>query len=242
MHGLPGGAFLWAPVIIALGRKRRAIAPDLPGWGRSFSAFGGKLPGNGPAELSAWLAAVAQAQGVGRFDLVAHGSSCWAALELLQLDPGRIRRLALISPRFWDKNRRPRPFLSSLFGTAKWSPDSLEQWLDRRSGLSAEARNSFKAEFAALLGSEANRRILPMPPEASIKVRFAEYRRALAAYGGATLLIWGRNDPAAPEARVFELLAAVPGAESYLLENAGYFPTLDQPHVVAGHLAEFLEN
>src|SRR5512138_3622015 len=59
VHGLPGGAFLWAPVIEALGRKRRAIAPDQPGWGRSISRFGGTPPAATPAGLGGWLAAVA---------------------------------------------------------------------------------------------------------------------------------------------------------------------------------------
>ena len=242
VHGLPGGAFLWAPVIAALKRKRRAIAPDLPGWGRSFTPFGGKLPQNSPTELAAWLRAVAEAQGVGRFDLVAHGSGSWAALELLKQDPGRVRRLALVSPRLWEKVTAPSRF---------WAVCSA-----RPNGRGSGSRNGSNGAPACCRRC-ANRHGPNLPGYSAPRPAAARCRccrrpssppaspltaRPWRPIGGALLLIWGQNDPAAPEARVLELKAALPEAESYVLANAGHFPTLDAPEAVAGHLAEFLED
>ena len=110
LHGVPGGAFVWEFVIAALGRKRLAIAPDFPGWGKSVSRYGEALPPPSPKWSLNWLNGLLAAQGIERFDLVAHGSGTWLALENLLEDSARVRRLSLLSPRLWPRREFFRPF------------------------------------------------------------------------------------------------------------------------------------
>jgi len=234
LHGLPGGAFIWANIIKALGRSRLAIAPDLPGWGRSFTAHARKAPELSREALRSWLDGLLTAQNIKRFDLVAHGDACWPALELLIRDPSRARRLALISAPLWKRDQ-PGKF-SRLLGGARWSRKKIARWLEEN------AVTHDRDLFLNALGTEDQSRTAPMLSEMEFPAHIPEYRAALKAYRGAVLLLWGQNDPLSPEAKTAELATEISGAETHRIANAGHFPTLDSPDEVASLMKEFLRD
>jgi pimeloyl-ACP methyl ester carboxylesterase len=239
LHGLPGGAFIWADVIKALGRARLSIAPDLPGWGKSFTRFSKAEPDLMRDGLAAWLSGVLAAQNVQRCDLVAHGSGVWPAIELLMTDPSRVRRLALVSADLWEGGTHAG-MSSRLFGTAKWTRKRIEHWLDKRAALTEHAKEVWHPQLVSLLGSGNDARTSPMLLESEFAERIALYRTALASYKGAEMFIWGMNDPQAPENRVAELVATLNSAESHRIEHTGHYPMLDAAEEVAALLKEFL--
>jgi pimeloyl-ACP methyl ester carboxylesterase len=239
LHGLPGGAFIWADVIKALGRSRRAIAPDLPGWGKSFTRFAKTEPDLSVAGLQRWLAGLLTAHNIERFDLVAHGDGSWPALEFLISDPSRVRRLCLISAPLWSDNTRVG-MIERLLGTAKWSPKRIERWLSDHAALTPRARSEHSAEFESLLGENENSRTSPLLSEMGFPARIPEYIAALVSYKGAELLIWGDHDPAALEERTSALAALLRDPEIHRIPNAGHFPTLDAPEETAALLKELL--
>ncbi|HEY3293904.1 MAG TPA: alpha/beta hydrolase [bacterium] len=239
LHGLPGGAFIWTSVIKALGRSRLAIAPDLPGWGKSFSRFAKAPPDLSAEGMQRWLKGLLAAQSIQRFDLVAHGDSSWPALDLLLTDPARVRRLSLISAPLWESPARGG-VRSKLFGKAKWSPKTISRWVQQNAALSESAKTESQLQFAQLLGTEQGTRTSPTLAEAGTADRIRRYRAALKEYQGAKLLIWGRNDPRAAEKNIAELQAEVEDADIQRIDNAGHFPMLDAPDEVATLEKEFL--
>lgn len=233
LHGVPGGAFMWEYAIAALGRKRLAVAPDFPGWGRSLSRFGTQLPTPTPAWSLAWLNGVLAAQNIERFDLIAHGSGCWLALEQLLQDSSRVRRLGLISPRLW-----PHHLLFSRFRRT-WTESRVRRWLGRQSGLTSEARARHARDFAE---SRSAPLAAPMLREDDFAAHFANYWRALSEFHGRSLLIWGERDPAYSANASSELETNMDRPEVHRLGQSGHFPMLDEPHVVTSVLREFLED
>ena len=77
IHGNPSNAGDWKPFLSRLEGRRRAIAPDLLGWGKSDrpTAFPGTMEA-----LAGWLGDAIDALGVERFDLVVHD---WGGIALV---------------------------------------------------------------------------------------------------------------------------------------------------------------
>jgi pimeloyl-ACP methyl ester carboxylesterase len=91
LHGQPGSARDWDPVIAALGAGAAAIAIDRPGWdGRTPSA---DLAGNAEAALAALDRAHAHGATV-----VGHSLGAAVAAWLAVAYPHRIRALVLVAP------------------------------------------------------------------------------------------------------------------------------------------------
>lgn len=238
LHGTPGGAFIWAPVIAALGRSRRAIAPDWPGWGKSASRFSDREQQFEATPRSAleWLNGILEAQKVDRFDLVAQGSAAWAALELLHAAPDRIRRLSLVSVRLWKSEGH------RLLSVPRWTRRRIESWLEQRSTLSPRTRDEWRIHFVSVLESVESGRTARGLSEKDFEPRFADYRAALAAYHGAMLMLWGERDPRSPYARIEELISTLDDPAAHRVEDAGAFPMLDRPEEVAAMYKEFLSD
>ncbi len=91
LHGQPGSARDWDPVIGALGSKADAIAIDRPGWdGRTPPA---DLRGNAEAALVALDRA-----GVDGATVVGHSLGAGVAAWLAIAHPDRVRALVLVAP------------------------------------------------------------------------------------------------------------------------------------------------
>jgi pimeloyl-ACP methyl ester carboxylesterase len=94
VHGLGLSADFWwrnGPPLAAAGF--RVLAPDLPGFGRSDGPPSLTVP-----EQARWVAAWADAIGLGPAAYVGHSVSCQAALELAAEEPERVTALVLAAP------------------------------------------------------------------------------------------------------------------------------------------------
>lgn len=93
LHGASGGGANWFAVLAGLSREHRVLAPDLPGFGLSDPA-----PIARPLSRAAVPALVAllDAAGADRVDLCGTSYGGLVAVRLAQLQPGRVRRLALL--------------------------------------------------------------------------------------------------------------------------------------------------
>ncbi|MBK6766693.1 MAG: alpha/beta hydrolase [bacterium] len=202
LHGTPGASFVWSTTIRSLGRGRRIIAPDLPGWGRSQERpkrHQAALSRNG---LRAWVSEVIAAQQLGQFDLVGRGDGALLALELLLHTGPRIRRLGLLN---LPLKMKPNQAIRWPWQRAEWQRNKLEDWLVKESGLSRNSREQVGPLFKELFGGGWYAERSPVFPVSEFERGLEVYRGALSRFGGETLLAWGA------------------GASGYDVERSGRF-------------------
>jgi pimeloyl-ACP methyl ester carboxylesterase len=95
LHALLAERNALGPVRDALADSYRLVLPDARGHGASASLVNQRLT---VAEMAADIAAVLDAEGIGRANLVGRGMGGAAAFELARRDPDRVRSLILIEP------------------------------------------------------------------------------------------------------------------------------------------------
>lgn len=104
VHGVVVAGRYMMPTARVLARHRPVYVPDLPGFGRSR---GPKKPLDIP-ELAGALADWMTAAGLGKADLVGHSFGCQTVSGVAARWPGRVGRLALLSP-IGDPDNRSLP-------------------------------------------------------------------------------------------------------------------------------------
>ena len=230
-HGNPTHSEDWLPF---LERGGRAIAIDLPGWGRSDRPPGFDYTMHG---LSSFLYRCLEALGVGDHDLVVHD---WGALALIgtQGRPHALRRLVII-------NAVP------LLPGYRW------HWvarLWRRRGV-GELLNAVSTRAGtALLLRQARGDRTPMPEDfvdmiwrhwdrGTRRAVLQLYRDAdphklaaagaeLGAISSPALVLWGEREPYLPVEFAHRYAEALPAAELDLRPACGHWPWLDDPSVI----------
>jgi pimeloyl-ACP methyl ester carboxylesterase len=230
VHGIPNSGVTWEPFLSLTG----GVAPDMPGFGDSIKAvtFPYSIAGyDGHMErFLDWL-------GLERVNLVVHDWGA-AALAFAQRAPERIERLVVI-------NALP------LFDGYDW-PRVVR--VLRTPGLGELAMGCISMRLLRRVLRHANREPLPERElrEMYAKLDFGTQRSilkltrsvkpgTLAAAGARlaqidapALIVWGELDPFIP-ARFATRYAAALGGEPdlELLADAGHWPWIDRPDVVA---------
>ena len=93
LHGSPGGGAAFRGVGPALGQARRAIAPDLPGFGASTR----RLKDYSIRSHAGQMLALLDSLDLGPVHLVGFSMGGGVALEMYRQDPGRVASLTLLS-------------------------------------------------------------------------------------------------------------------------------------------------
>lgn len=222
LHGAGGSSLAYAGVLSRLGRRRRCLALDLPGHGRS-PALEPAPPASQLCERHRDLVAeLAERLGLGRFVLCGHSLGGAIAIELALAFPDRLERLVLIA-------------------TAARLPVSAELLRTVR-----DREEELPATFAALGYSPASSRSarerwareqLQAPPEVLLAdLRACErvdLRERLAALMVPTLVISAADDRITPPAEQDRLAEAIRGARLERIPRAGHFVLLERPDAVA---------
>ena len=236
VHGHPTSSEDWLPFMQRLAGP--ALAPDLPGWGRSQSpspaSFDFTMQGLGRF-FGRWL----DAAGVGAYRLVCHD---WGVVSLIaaQSEPARLQSLVVI-------NGVP------LLAGYRWHWIARLAW--RRRGIGELANLTTTRAALRLISRQATLRPGPMPeeliesawrhwPRGTWPQSLALYRSAdpaaLAAAGAGlgeiacpALVAWGQDDSYLPPAFGRLYAERLPGAELIELDGAGHWPWLDRPDLVA---------
>ncbi|MCB9357714.1 MAG: alpha/beta hydrolase [Calditrichaeota bacterium] len=236
LHGLPGASFVWSTTIAAIGRSRRIISPDLPGWGRSFDRMTPQRMSLTREKLFAWLADVIRAQQIEHFDLCGFQDGGWLALEFLRQQPDRVRRIGLINLPLKTQPER------SIFGIrrkADWTRTRLADWLTRDSGLGQETLEQVRPMFEELLSGGWHPDGSPEFPRGEFLAEVAGYKQALREYKGETLLAWG---DASAEYDAESVAAFAHGRSVHVFPGAGNFPMWDDPGQFHEVLVDFFRS
>jgi pimeloyl-ACP methyl ester carboxylesterase len=247
VHGNPTNGDDWLPFMRELSGP--AIAPDLPGWGRSarpdYSRFDGTMWG-----LAGFLERFLDELGVGEYQLVCHD---WGSVGLIaaQWNPQRLRRLVAI-------NAVP------LTGAYRWH-SIARLW--RRRGLGELLNWAGRTAVGRAALRQVTRRAAPLPgllppeyadrvishldagnSEAILRLYRSADAEALAGAGSRrgelscpALVLWGGADPYIPPRFGPELASALPDARLVELSDGGHWPWIERPDVV-GTVARFLDH
>lgn len=240
VHGLASSRVVWRSVVPVLGRDRRVLAIDVPGFGDAPPAGPGFELGR---VARAVLAGLEQAGVDEGFDLVGHSMGGAIALTLAAIAPERVAHAVLVAP----AGLRPfHPVAARLAGAGAEplvrlrslaAPLADLAW-GRRALLAAgvvDARGIGPAETRALIAASARAR---RTSAALAAVAAADLRPLLGAPPVPLALLWGREDRVVPLRVAEAARAAAPDVPLRIIEGAGHLVMVERPHAFAAAVQE----
>ena len=229
LHGNPDTADVWRDILPHL-RKRRCLAPDLPGFGRSAAGRSFALE-----ELARFVLSLLDDLGIAQADLVVHDAGGFWGLAAAARHPERVRRLVVLNTvffadyryHFWARVCRT-PLLGELSMALLNFP--LYRWEMRRGSKLPER---YIEESYRLITPRMQKEVLRMyralPPSA-----FAGWSDELQSRKLPTLVLWGDRDP-----YVLPSFAERFGGEVRHFD-AGHWLQVERPLEVAAAIDQFL--
>jgi pimeloyl-ACP methyl ester carboxylesterase len=241
-HGNPSNAQDWRPFLERLEGRRRAIAPDLLGWGESErpQSFHWTMDG-----LAAWIGDLIDALGVTSFDLVAHD---WGSVALITATqrPDAVGRIVEINtvpllPDYrwhWIARLWRRRGVGELLNATMSRFGTLQ--LLRQATTTKAVRPELVDRIHQHLDGGTKRAILELYRDADPE-KFVPIAAKLKELTGPALVVWGDADPYIGSEFADRIAAALGGeARVEHVQNAGHWPWLDRPEVIET-VCEFLE-
>jgi haloalkane dehalogenase len=230
---------MWREVLAALAASgRRAVAPDLPGFGDSR-----------PDPPSTWERQVdaverfRSALGLGRVALVVHDWGGLIGLRWACEHPDAVAALVISNTGFFPDGKwhgmahslrtagEGEKLLDAL------TEDGFAQMLASLSpGFDAASAAEYWKSFQTADGRQA---ALDLYRSGDFE-KLEPYEGKLAGLGVPTLLLWGADDPFAPVAGAHRFQREIPDAQLVIVEGAGHFVYADEPQRCAREVAEFL--
>jgi pimeloyl-ACP methyl ester carboxylesterase len=225
----------------ALAARRRVIAPDLPGFGRSDKPRRAYTM----AFFAGSIAALLGTLGVDRVTLAGHSLGAAIAQRLALARPGLAERLVLVAGGLPIQPRRPpaqlwrflAPGVGELIYTAlRRSQDqayaTLRPYYHDLDALPAEERAFLRERVWARVWSAGQRRAFLSALRWLALERIARalaFRKRLALLRIPTLLIWGDHDLIVPRAVGQDLEALLPDARLQIVLGCGHLPQQERP-------------
>ena len=242
LHGNPGSAEDWRDLLGRAGDFARAVAFDLPGFGRAGKPrrFDYTIEG-----YARFVDGALAALGIERVHLVLHDFGgpfgiCWAASNRDRLASAVLINTATGTARRW--HRLARLWRRPLVGELVMAATTRRRW---RRSFGGEGQPPLPAAFVDRMYDDFDRRTrravlklyratdLPYPPAEG-------WVATLAALDRPALIVWGERDRFVSKRRGDELRRAFPGAEMASLPGSGHFPFADDPDRTAAAVIPFL--
>lgn len=248
LHGFGASGYTFRRIVPELARHYRVITLDLKGHGRSDKPFDRNYAPHDQAVLVYWFL---RQRGLRRVTLAGHSFGGQVALHLALLirryDPGRIRRLVLMSAPVY-----PQPFTPAISLLRKpvlpyvaltliprevpialalmTESIGLEQVVtDQDIDIYAQPYADAGARHAII---QTARQIVPGNVEALIE----SYHEV----GKPTLVIWCKGDSVVPVASGRRLAKTLPRARLALLEGCDHVPPEQRPGAVVRAIGKFM--
>lgn len=226
IHGAGGDHAIWAETLAHLRKTRRAIALDLPGFGRSDPPRGGDWS---PAALGEDVGRAADALGASRFVLVLHGFSGTLGLEYAVRHPLRVAGLFFLDA----SGGRVQP--GEAFRAVERKAFSAEAWratvAERYTPMLAAALEPTRARVQAALDATSREAFLA----AALAVTLVDPAKVLPRYTGPRFALAAHD-------RVLEgIQANIEGLPYRKIEDTSHWIMLDRPEALHAALDEFLK-
>ena len=240
VHGDPGPADGWRDLLARAGELGRAIAPDMPGYGRAAAPSGFTYSVDGYA---AWLAALLDQLGITRAHIVAHDFGGPWALAWAVRNPDALASVTLINSGVligyrWHRYARiwRTPVLGEAFQATASRP-AFRLLLGRENP--RLTRDQIDRIYDASRSWATKRAVLKLyraTPEATLAVPAA----ALRPLDRPALVIWGTKDAYLPCDQAERQRQAFPSARVELLDGHGHWVMAEDPERIASLVIPFL--
>ena len=261
LHGLGSTVTKWRDTLPMIGARRRAIAVDLPGFGKSDTPPGRYTFGF----LAGGIIAFLDALSIERCVLVGNSLGGMTAMWLAAARPERVAGLVLVDPALPlpagarpDASTVTRMAVASLPGVG----EALYTLFTRLKTADEQVADGLKRNVAdASKVSQETQRLLHIEAEERrhatglrrpvlsaqrnlmwmLTARREEVGRVAGSLGVPTLLVWGSEDKLVPLATGEEWVGKIPGAELVVMEGAGHNPQVEMPDRFAEIVLAFAE-
>jgi pimeloyl-ACP methyl ester carboxylesterase len=238
LHGWASAKESWRATIAALAPYARVLAPDLPGHGTAALQGPARM-----AELAGAVAALCSTQGVERAAVVGHSMGGNVAVELALAHPECVGRLVLVNPALQgaDMPIYTRSYLHKQYGWAMLRAamavatglDALADRVPARYAVPLLIRPLRRYRQFARHDPDALSRLLAGLMSNPLRERLPQLRVP-------TTVVAGRFDPLVPIGHSRRLAAAIPGAQLFVMRQAGHDPMYECPQAFAQLLLEIL--
>lgn len=247
LHGIPTQAFVWRDVVAIVEREYRCVAPDLLGFGFSDRPASADLSPRGQAEM---IEGLLSELGVASYAIVAHDYGALVAAELVARNQARVTGVVLSNTSLWREDwtgSRLSPFAllripvvgEVAFAVAR--PFMLRQafalYVEEDQRLTDDIMAVYWRPFTdgfsdVLLRLARDRRMTDSD--------FHDWRAALNAYIGPSLVVWGGKDPTFTTRRGQEISALMARSRFERFEHANHFVQEDRPEAFGRLIVAFL--
>ncbi|HEX2181488.1 MAG TPA: alpha/beta fold hydrolase [Rubrobacteraceae bacterium] len=248
LHGAGDNALDWRWVLPALARTHRVYAPDLPGSDDSAKP----VADYSPAFFERFLAAFADALGLGRATFVGNSFGGLIALRLALSEPARVGALVLVDGA--GLGREINPVFTSV-NVSGLSEAAIPLW---RTQVGAYQRAWGRATLLFARPWDAPREWLAEQCRLARSPGYLEAHltvlRSLVSLAGQrevlldrlprleapTLVVWGERDRMFPESQGKEAVARLREGSLELMPDCGHLPHIERPEAFVAALERFL--
>lgn len=243
LHGNPGSGEEFTDLMGVVGRFARAVAPDMPGFGRADKPPDFRYDDAGYADH---LDGLLRELGIERVHLVLHDLGGPWGLEWATRNPDSVGSVTLLNTgvfigyrwhilaRIWRT-----PVLGEVFLATATRP--LFRLLANRGQKRKLPREFLDHMYDVNFTRPTRRAVLKVyrnsPHPDREGVRQAE---ALRPHDIPALVVWGRRDPYLGAELATAQRQAFPGARIVMLNDSGHWPYIDNPEAVAEAVIPFL--
>jgi pimeloyl-ACP methyl ester carboxylesterase len=253
LHGFPTSAQLWREILPLIGETRRAVAPDLLGFGDTREPPSSDYSIAGQAER---VMGLMDSLGIEQFTAVGHGQGGGVAQVLAVTAPERVERLVLIDSAAFDNWPTPEDHALLFFIDLPLLPEVARRagWLDTlarsRFGLPRQVLDA-----SALARDAVGEYLRPVVASPEGLARFQRYMTAmdckhtvhaavsLADYDRPTAIIWAGDDRRYSVSWAKRLYDTIPGAQRFeIIAGCGHLVPEEKPAELADNLLDFLDD
>ncbi len=240
VHGNPGSSHDWEDLVRRCGGFSRAIAMDMPGFGRADKPHDFPYTVEGYA---AHLGRMLEQLGVRRAHLVLHDVGGPWALEWAAGHPDTLASVVQINSFFlgyrWHFLARiwRTPLLGELFMVS--ATKASFRILSRR-GNPAGFPKAYVDRAYDDFDRGTRRAVLKLYRGMVLAAIASRQRTAVRPLDRPALIVWGKHDPYLPVALAERQRDAFPRARVVVLEDSGHWPMIEDPDGVAAAVIPFL--